>query len=61
MVEGFNIANRTNYSRVNDVVGAGFAPPFNVHANDSLSPDQPLGYTSDFPKREVQMGARFTF
>ncbi len=61
MVEGFNVANRTNYSRVNDVVGAAFAPPFNVHANDNLSPAQPLGYTSDFPKREIQMGARFAF
>jgi hypothetical protein len=28
--EGFNIANRTNYSTVNNFVGADFAPPFNV-------------------------------
>src|SRR5262249_20623556 len=26
--EGFNIANRTNYSTVNNIVGADFAPPF---------------------------------
>ncbi|HEV3039846.1 MAG TPA: TonB-dependent receptor [Candidatus Angelobacter sp.] len=61
MAEGFDIANRTNYSRVNDVVGATFAAPFNVQANDTLAPNQPLGYSSDFPKREIQMGARFTF
>jgi hypothetical protein len=61
MVEGFNIANRTNYSRVNDVVGPAFGPTFNVSANDALAPNQPLGYSSDFPKREIQMGARFTF
>lgn len=61
MIEGFNIANRTNYSRVNDVVGSTFAPPFNVHANASLQPNQPLAYISDFPKREIQLGARFAF
>ncbi len=61
MIEGFNIANRTNYSRVNDVVGASFAPPFNVQGSASLQPNQPLAFTSDFPKREIQFGARFAF
>jgi hypothetical protein len=61
MAEGFNIANRTNYSGVNDVVGASFAPPFNVHGSASLSPSQPLGYTADYAKREVQLGVRLIF
>jgi hypothetical protein len=59
--EGFNIANRTNYASVNNIVGAAFAPPFNVHGSASLSPSQPLGFTSAFPKRDIQLGARFSF
>jgi hypothetical protein len=34
---GFNIANRTNYASVNDIVGATFAPSFNVHGTAALS------------------------
>jgi hypothetical protein len=59
--EGFNVANRTNYASVNNIVGAAFAPPFNVHGTASLSPSQPLGFTAAFPKREIQLGARFSF
>jgi hypothetical protein len=28
--EGFNITNRTNFARVNNIVGAAFGPPFNA-------------------------------
>jgi Carboxypeptidase regulatory-like domain len=59
--EGFNITNRTNYATVNNIVGATFAPPFHPQGTASLSPSQPLGFTSAFPKREIQLGARFTF
>jgi hypothetical protein len=59
--EAFNLANRTNYATVNDVVGPAFAPPFKVHGSAQLSPSQPLGFTSDFPKREFQLGARLNF
>jgi hypothetical protein len=34
---------------------------FNVHGSAALSPSQPLGFTSDFPKREIQLGVRVTF
>lgn len=61
LAEGFNLANRTNYSSVNNVVGAAFGPPFDVRGNASLSPSQPLGFTSDFPKREIQLGLRLNF
>jgi hypothetical protein len=65
-VEGFNIANRTNYASVNNEVGPlfGFEPgftTFNVHGSAALSPSQPLGFTSAFPKREFQLGLRLTF
>ncbi len=61
MAEAFNIANRTNYSNVNDTVGASFAPSSNVHGSASLRPDQPLGFTAAYPKREIQLGARLNF
>ncbi|HYL11936.1 MAG TPA: carboxypeptidase regulatory-like domain-containing protein [Terriglobales bacterium] len=60
-VEGFNIANRTNYAAVNNIVGANFGPPFNVQGTASLSPSQPLGFTSALPKRELQLGVRLSF
>jgi hypothetical protein len=68
--EGFNIANRTNYASVNNIVGAAFAPSFNVHGvkpgtplpNGRLAgPSTPLGFTAAFPKREIQLGARLAF
>lgn len=59
--EGFNIANRTNYATVNNIVGSNFAPPFNVNGTASLSPSQPLGFTAALPKREIQLGVRLSF
>ena len=59
--EGFNIANRTNYATVNNIVGASFAPPFNVRGTSAVSPSQPLGYTAALPKREIQLGLRIGF
>jgi hypothetical protein len=61
MAEGFNITNRTNFSRVNNIVGAAFAPPFDVYGMASRSPSQPLGFTAAMPAREIQIGARFSF
>jgi hypothetical protein len=61
LAEGFNIANRTNYASVNNIVGPAFAPPFNVTGTAALSPSQPLGFTAAFPKREIQLGLRFNF
>src|SRR5437764_5076328 len=55
--EGFNIANRTNYSTVNNVVGANFGSPFNVHGTSAVSPSQPLGYTAGFVKEGNSVGS----
>jgi hypothetical protein len=74
--EGFNIANHTNFASVNNEVnplfGIGAPCPvagtcatgnttFNVHGSAALSPSTPLGFTSAFPKREIQLGVRLTF
>lgn len=64
--EGFNIANHTNYASVNNVVGPTFGfsqnfTTFKVHGSAALSPSQPLGFTSAFPKRTIQLGLRLTF
>jgi hypothetical protein len=60
-VEGFNLFNRTNFGTVNNVVGV-IAPPTQPLQGDStLSPSQPLGFTSALPRRQLQLGARLTF
>ena len=68
MAEGFNLFNRINYAGVNNEVGpncTGCNGTFNVHGfagplgQDPLS--TPLMFTSAFPMRQIQFGARLTF
>ncbi len=71
IAEGFNLANRTNFASVNNVVGLGFGLPttvggvgsttFQVKGTSAVGPSQPLGFTSAFPKREIQLGLRLSF
>jgi hypothetical protein len=71
LAEGFNLFNRTNYASVNNEVGPNFGLPvseggtgamtFNVPGTSSLSPSQPLGFTSALPKRQIQLGVRLSF
>jgi len=60
MADGFNILNRTNFASVNNVVGV-IAPPFNLSGTTAASPSQPLGFTSAFAKRTIQLGIRISF
>ena len=60
IAEGFNLFNRTNFASVNNVVGV-IGPPFDLHGSSALSPSQPLGFTSAFPKRQLQFGVRLNF
>jgi hypothetical protein len=71
MIQGFNVFNQTNYASVNNVVDPGFLLPTtagglgnttaNVHGSATIAPNQPLGFTSVFPMRQVQLGARINF
>ena len=75
VAEGFNIPNRTNYASVNNEVSPlfGFEPGFTTFNVKGIKPgtalagggivssSTPLAFTSAFPKRQVQLGVRFSF
>lgn len=61
MVEGFNLFNRTNLGSVNNVVGVIAPPTQPFHGDRTLSPSQPLGFTSALPNRQLQFGLRLSF
>ena len=71
MAEGFNLANRTNYASVNNIVDPIFLVAkaaggdgnltANVKGSASLLPTTPLGFTSALAKRQIQLGLRATF
>jgi hypothetical protein len=58
--EGFNLFNHLNLATVNNVVG-NIPGPFNLHGRDDRTPSQPLGFTSAFDTRRIQLGVRFSF
>jgi hypothetical protein len=71
LAEGFNLANRTNYGSVNNIVGTGTVLPklgftnFNVkgHVVDGITTpvSTPLAFTSALPMRQLQFGIRLGF
>lgn len=58
--EAFNLFNRLNFRSVNNTVGL-IAPPFNLKGRRDVGPSQPLGFTSAYDPRQIQLGARLTF
>jgi hypothetical protein len=61
MIEAFNLFNKLNYQSVNNTVGATFAGPFSVTGRNDRKPTDPLGFTSAFDPRRLQLGFRLTF
>ncbi len=61
MFEAFNLFNKLNYQSVNNVVGTAFAGPFNVTGRNDRNPTDPLGFTSAFDARRLQLGFRLVF
>lgn len=59
--EAFNLFNRLNYASVNNTVGATFAPNGPVRGIEGLGPSNPLGFTSAFDARRIQLGAKLRF
>lgn len=59
--EAFNLFNRLNFASVNNTVGAAYSGPLNPLGNKSLSPSQPLGFTSAVGPRRFQLGVRLNF
>ena len=60
IAEAFNLFNRLNFQSVNNTVGS-MRGPFDVKGRKDLSPSQPLGFTSAFDPRRVQLGLRLNF
>ena len=60
MFESFNLFNRLNYASINNTVGV-IAPPFNLTGRRDRQPSEPLGFTSAFDPRRIQLGFRLSF
>jgi hypothetical protein len=58
--EAFNAFNRLNYASINNTVGR-IAPPFDLQGRKDRSPSRPLGFTSAFDPRRIQIGFRVNF
>ena len=59
--EGFNLTNRANYSRVNNIVDPDPGAPLSTHGTANLYPNVPFAFTAAQPAREIQLGVRFEF
>ena len=60
IAEVFNAFNKLNYATVNNTVG-NISGPFNLHGRDNRTPSEPLGFTSAFDPRRLQLGLRIRF
>ena len=59
--EAFNLVNRVNFSGVNTVVGNAQLPNYRVQGRRDVAPTDPLGFTSAFDPRQIQLGLKFLF
>jgi hypothetical protein len=61
MFEAFNLFNRVNFSGVNNVVGDAVFATYRVPGRRDADPTEPLGFTSAFDPRQIQLGVKFRF
>jgi hypothetical protein len=61
IVEAFNLFNRVNYFEVNNFVGTTPLPRYDVEGSRNAKPAEPLGFTSAFDPRQIQLGIKFKF
>jgi len=61
ILEIFNVANRVNFSGVNNIVGAIPLANYHVEGRRDAAPTEPLGFTSAFDPRQMQVGVRLKF
>ncbi len=61
--ESFNLLNRTNYASVNNEVPTigGFSSLTSFQGTAAFLPNTPLAFTSDYNRRQFQLGGHFTF
>ncbi len=59
--EFFNLFNRVNYSQLNHVVGDTVLETGRLSGSESVPANRPLGFTSAFEPRRLQLGLRFVF
>lgn len=57
----FNLFNNVNYFQVNNVVGDRVLTTGDVQGSPRIPSNQPLGFTSAFDPRRIQLGLRFLF
>jgi hypothetical protein len=61
IAEAFNLFNRVNFSGVNNIVGTTPMASYHVEGNRNAKPADPLGFTSAFDPRQVQLGVKLKF
>jgi hypothetical protein len=59
--EVFNLFNRVNFSGVNTIVGTTPLTTHHVEGRSDLGPTDPLGFTSAFDPRQIQLGVKMRF
>lgn len=61
LFEAFNLFNSVNYAGVNNVIGTTPPAQASVEGSSSIPANRPLGFTSAFAPRQLQLGLRFSF
>jgi hypothetical protein len=61
IAEAFNLFNRLNFASVNNLGLGNLTGPFNLKGRRDRNPSEPLGFTSAFDPRRIQLGVRLSF